>query len=864
MALSANTKLGPYTILSAIGAGGMGEVYKARDTRLERFVAIKVLPEHIATRQEPRQRFEREARAVAGLNHPHICVLHDIGSQEGVDYMVLEYLDGETLAERIRRGALAIEDALQFAIQTADALDRAHHAGVTHRDVKPANIMVTRDGVKILDFGLAKAVVKTGPNEETLAAALTAEGTVLGTPHYMAPEQFAGKEADARSDIWSFGAVLYEMVTGQRAFQGKSYSDLVGAIFAGQPASMPVNTLPQAWLDRLVRRCLAKDPDDRWQSMRDVVLELRSPVPQRALGPSVPRAVAGRRWPLLPWLVAGLALILAAWGGWAALSRPTSTARGPVTRLSLPLPFESLRGFSLSPDGRMLAYAAPGERQPMIWLRSLDGPQAQARPGTEGGSYPFWSPDSQSVAFFTGDGKLKRMEASGGLPQIVAEVPVGQRTGAAWGSGVIIFTTSSEGGLQRVAASGGKPEPLTQPGPLEVGHKWPVFLADGKRFLYFAEGRNSPNAGKIYASSLDKPKERVAILETPKRAVLAGDYLLHSPHGDLVAQRFDEDRLRVEGAPQLIADKVAFASALELQAAASRNGLLAYSSQPAGTAQLVFVGRDGRTIGNVGTPEVYNSPQISPDRGKVVVARDQLGLSAWIYDLARGGVTPLTSVPTFSSRWSPDGEWVVYAAYTGSGRCLFRKRANGAGDEEQLTSCSNLQTPSQYTGDGRFVLYTESNPVTKNDIWILPMNGERRPRPILRTRYSESQASVSPDGRWVAYTSDETGSNEVYLQELEADLSLKGRKWLVSNSGGTIAAWNRNSRELYYLSGGKLISVALSPGLREMTVGLPRELFPASISYDVTADGQKFLVRRPLDAPGELTIVTNWDTKVAR
>jgi Tol biopolymer transport system component len=717
---------------------------------------------------------------------------------------------------------------------------------------------------------LAKSAPKTGPAEETLATALTTEGTVLGTPQYMAPEQFEGKEADARSDVWAFGAVLYEMVTGQKAFQGKGYASLVGAILSADPAPMPVKTFTHAWLERLVRRCLAKDPEDRWQSMRDVVLELRTPMLEEPLEPeaqAASSAATSRRWPLLPWVVAGLAGILAAWGGFAAVWRQNATRTGPVTRLTLPLPFESLRGFSLSPDGRMLAYSAPSEHKPMVWLRALDGLEAQPRPGTEGGTYPFWSPDSESIGFFTGDGKLKRMQAAGGLPQVVAEVPVGQRVGASWSStGVIIFTINSEGGLQRVAASGGRPEALTQPGPLEVGHKWPGFLPDGKRFIYFAEGKGNQatNPSKVYAASLDKPNQRVAILETNKRAVLAGGYLLHSPHGDLVAQRFDEDRLRLEGQPQLIADKVAFASALELHAAASLNGVLGYSSEAAGTGELVWVGRDGRTMGRVGSPGVYNAPQISPDGLKVVMGRDQLTLSAWIYDLARGVMTPLTDAPTFSARWSPDGEWIVYAAYTRNGRCLFRKRANGVGDEEQLTTGTNTQTPSQYTADGRFVLYTELDPVTKNDIWTVPLDGERRPRPFLRTRFSESQASISPDGRWVAYTSDENGSNEIYLQELTVELSPKGRKWLVSNAGGTGALWNRNGKELFYLSGAKLMAVTLTPGPQEMTVGSPRELFPAGIAYDVTADGQRFLVRRPLETPAALTIVTNWEAKLAK
>src|SRR5262245_45700732 len=447
MPLSAGEKLGPYEILSPIGAGGMGEVYKARDTRLDRFVAVKVLPEHIARREDLRQRFEREARAVASLNHPHICVLHDIGNQNGTGYMVMEHLEGETLASRIARGSLPLDQALQLATQIADALDRAHRAGVTHRDVKPANLMLTRDGVKVLDFGLAKSGSKPAPTEQTLTAALTTEGSVLGTPQYMAPEQFEGKEADTRSDIWAFGAVLYEMVTGEKAFQGKSYSSLVGAILSADPRPMLVKPFTPPALERLVRRCLAKEPEDRYQSMRDVVLDLRMPS-------QAPTAMPVRTswW---PWVVAAVCLVAAVgWGAWMRKSSvPALSVKFDVnppegTRFGS---IFTIGGSAISPDGRTLAFVATNAKgETLLYVRPLESLEARALPGTQDAGRPFWSPDSKSLAFVA-RAKPKRIEVIGGSPITLCDAGVAR--GGTWNEdGVIVFGDHAAG-LQRIPAS---------------------------------------------------------------------------------------------------------------------------------------------------------------------------------------------------------------------------------------------------------------------------------------------------------------------------------------------------------------------------------------------------------------------------
>ena len=512
MALSAGEKLGPYEVLSRIGAGGMGEVYKARDTRLDRTVAIKVLPEHIAKREDLRARFEREAHAVASLNHPHICTLHDIGTQDGVGYMVMEYMEGETLAARIEKGALPLNQALKFATQIADALDRAHRAGVTHRDVKPANIILTRDGVKLLDFGLAKSPSKPGPDET-----LTTEGTVLGTPQYMAPEQFEGKEADARADIWAFGAVLYEMLSGQKAFQGRNYSSLMGAVLSADPPPMPVRPFTPAWLERLVRRCLATDPEDRWQSMRDVVLDLQTPSPETAA--ALPRT---NQW---PWAVAAVCLVAAVLG-WVASMRKLGE---PASLVALDVvPPEGARfasitregGSAISPDGRTLAFVATnGKGESLLHVRPLESLDMRVLPGTGNVGTPFWSPDSKSLAFVA-DGKLKRIDLADGAPITLCDVSFAR--GGTWNEDGVILFGDQTAGLQRIPASGGTPLPVTRVNKEagETYHYYPQFLPGGKDFIYLVRHNELEKMG-AFIGSLDS-KSSTRLVQTERQAAYDG------------------------------------------------------------------------------------------------------------------------------------------------------------------------------------------------------------------------------------------------------------------------------------------------------------------------------------------------------
>ena len=536
MPVAPGQKLGPYEILAPIGAGGMGEVYKARDTRLDRTVAIKVLPEHIAKRDDLRARFEREARAVASLNHPNICVLHDIGP----GYMVMEYIEGETLAERIAKGPIPLEQTLQQAVQIADALDRAHRAGVTHRDVKPHNIMLTRDGVKVLDFGLAKTTATIGPSDATLTEALTTEGTVMGTPQYMSPEQFEGKEADARADIWAFGAVLYEMVTGQKAFQGKNYASLVGAILSADPAPMAVKPFTPSWLERLVRRCLNKDPERRYQSMRDVLLDLESP-------PTETAKVQNSRW---PWAIAAVCLALA---GTAWVRKPIEPALSAKFDITPPVGSRfgtiiTTGGSAVSPNGRTLAFAATSAKgEWLLYLRPLDSLDARALPGTEDAGRPFWSPDGKSLAFVAG-GKLKRMDVAGGSPITLCDARVAR--GGTWNDdGVILFGDQAPG-LQRIPASGGTPLPVTQVDKEagETFHYYPQFLPGGKKLLYLSRSAE-PEKMAIFVGSLDgKPATR--IVQTEYKAVYdaaAGRLLYIQGNGTLMARRLESDPPRLTG-----------------------------------------------------------------------------------------------------------------------------------------------------------------------------------------------------------------------------------------------------------------------------------------------------------------------------
>jgi len=791
MPLTAGQKLGPYQVVAPLGAGGMGEVYKARDTRLDRTVAVKVLPDHIAKKTDARQRFEREARAVASLNHPNICTLFDIGD----GYMVMEFIEGETLAERIKRGPVPIEQSIALGIQIADALDRAHRAGVTHRDVKPHNIMLTRDGVKLLDFGLAKSnAPKPGHSDETVTQ-LTGEGTVLGTPQYMAPEQFEGKEADARSDIWAFGAVLYEMATGQRAFQGGNYSSLVAAILGSEPAPMLVKPFTPAWLERLVRRCLRKDPERRWQSMRDVVLDLQSPPAAESA------SVRSSRW---PWVVAAaLALLLAVVTGLWLRGRtsdpplPVAFAVDPPEQTTL-TDVGNGGGSAISPDGRNLAFVATDAKgETLLYVRPLESLAARALPGTQDAGRPFWSSDSKSLAFFAG-GKLKRIDLAGGTPVNLADSGPGR--GGDWNdNGVILFGTDPSAGVQQVAASGG-PSALVTRVNKEAGelyHFYPRFFPGGRDFLYLVR-HNDPGKMGIALGSLDAKGSPAILVQTEFGArydAALGRLLYVQQDGTLMARRLELDPPRLVGDAGLVAQRVRTTRANGFaDFSLSRNGTLLYF-QGTERARSRFAWRDrsGKLLETIGEPvHGISYFSLSPDGSRAAYAagRSLEQADVWVMELSRGLSTRLTFNKGISPRWAPDGRSVYYNNATG----IYRKPADGSGEEVRLATGGLTDFVRAVSPDGKVLLFGFS------DIMKLTLAGGGV-EPWLKTDFNEPRAVFSPDGRWVAYQSSESGRHEIYVQGYP---EKRGRR-LVSTAGGLSPVWRRDGKELYWVTfGGEL------------------------------------------------------------
>jgi eukaryotic-like serine/threonine-protein kinase len=872
MPLSPGDKLGPYEILTPIGIGGMGEVYKARDTRLDRTVAVKVLPEHIAKREDLRARFEREARAVASLKHPNICTLYDIGLQDGAGYMVMEFMEGETLADRIAKGALPLDQALKFATQIADALDRAHRAGVTHRDVKPQNIMLTRDGAKVLDFGLAKSIPKVGPTDETLTAVLTTEGTVMGTPQYMAPEQFEGKEADARSDIWAFGAVLYEMVTGQKAFQGKSYSSLLGAILSADPPPMSVKPFTPSWLARLVKRCLQKDPDDRYQNMRDVVLDL-STQPQEAAAVEPPKT---SRWPWTMAALAGaLALALVAisflhfretppqqrvWT--TSVNRPPDTDFDFYTAEDLP---------QISPDSESVVFSARSNGKRQLWLHSLETGSAQLLNGTDGGALPFWSPDSRSIAFFA-DGKLKRIDLMGGpsRPLTLTDAPLAR--GGAWSpEGSIIFAPSSERAIFRVSQGGGIATELTRLGT-ERSHRFPVFLPDGRHFLYTVQQGQGSNNVRIRIGSLDATPEAQPtsdLLAANSNVIYNRNHLLFIREETLMAQKFDDRLLSLSGDAAPIAESVGSSLSAAGIFSASNDGALLYQHGTGETQQLVWFDRSGKRLGTVGAPATFTDVALSPSADRLATGQRGANLDLWTYDLARGLPTRFTFGPSSdqSPVWTRDGASLTFSSTVKGVANLYRQAADGSGSQELLGADTARKLPNSWSPDGKLLLFARSDPQTARDLWVLPMSGDRQPYPLLKTPFDEMQGQFSPDGRWVAYVSTEGGRNDVYAMSFPG----AGSKRQISAAGGRFPRWSPDGKEIFYVtSEGVLKATAVYGKESAIEVGASRVLdihlraSPPGWNYDIAPDGRILAAVSSGNLDEPLTLVQNWTALLRR
>jgi Tol biopolymer transport system component/predicted Ser/Thr protein kinase len=884
MSLAAGRRLGPYEIVALLGVGGMGEVYKARDTRLDRTVAIKVLPPHTAERPDFRQRFEREARAVSALNHPHICTLYDIGQEAGRDYLVMEYLDGQTLADRLRRGALPLNETLRTAREVADALDRAHRTGIVHRDLKPGNIMLTKDGAKVLDFGLAKmrtpgaGMAASGGSEmQTLTSPLTGEGSILGTLQYMAPEQLEGREADARSDIFSFGAVLYEMATGRKPFDARTQAGLIAQIMQTDPPGISA-VLPQApaAFEHLTRTCLAKAPDDRRQTMRDVLTDLNwmnSPASQQE--PSKPitakRSLAMWIWQATAVVFAAATIVLIAAG------RLDFTPKAPVTRFTISAPAKAAfgLGLALSPDGRQLAFvAAPEGAQHLLWIRALDSLTPRPLRGSDGAESPFWSPDGRSIGFFA-EGKLKRMHVPDGPVQVICDAP--DPRGSSWGpDGTILVAPDAGSPLQRVSATGGTPTAITKLDVTraEFSHRWPHFLPDGRHFLcYIFTNKTATNA--IAVGSLDGPELRILTQSSSAAFYGPPGFVLFARGTTLVAQAFSATNFRLAGSPFAVAEDVnvmgvSTGKSAAVQLSVSGAGTLVYQSGGALQEQLAWFDRGGKPLGNLGPPGTTNSPEISPDATRVLVDGSE---DLWIYDISRGNVARFTLSAAGDSTgiWSPDGNRIVFAAARNERYDLYVKPAGG-GAEQLLLKTDIDKNPDDWSRDGRLIVFETFAGNNKLDLWWLPLDGDRKPVPYLQTGFNECHARLSPDGKWLAYVSDETGRAEIYVQSFPTP----GNKVLISTNGGDQPAWRRDGKELYYMAPDrKLMAVASRPGAT-FESGEPKVLFqtraPANgllafrNHYAPAADGLKFLVATvPEDqSTAPLVIVQNWATAIAQ
>jgi eukaryotic-like serine/threonine-protein kinase len=874
MAIIVGTRFGFYEITALLGKGGMGEVYRAHDTKLKRDVAIKILPDEFSRDPERLSRFQREAEVLASLNHPNIGSIYDLQKAGDSQFLVLELVEGETLAQRTERGPLPVAEVLTIALRMCEALEAAHEKGVIHRDLKPANVKVTPEGnVKVLDFGLAKAIEipalqTTLSNSPTLGLTGTNPGVILGTTAYMSPEQAKGKSVDKRADIWAFGVIVYEMLTGQRPFSGETAAETLAAIMMKEPdwTALPAHT--PAHLSDLIRRCLVKELRNRGRDIGDVRIAMESAAKDFAPGQHDKAIATGRR-ERIAWSAAAVfmlvALLLGAW-----TLRPAPSSGDQEMRVEINTPASALPlQFALSPDGGRLAFVAFDNGVQRLWVRSLNAEAAQSLPGTDGASLPFWSPDSRSLGFFA-TGKLKRIEIDGGAPQILADAAAGR--GGTWNrDGVILFSPSAGTTLSRIAETGGVPKASTQ---LEQGqvsqHRFPQFLQDGKHFIF--DVRSTPDRSGTYLGSLDN-NDIKRLIAADGAAWLPPGWLLYLQQGTLRAQRLDLTAGALIGNPTTIANSVGYDTGyFNGGFAVSPSGIIAYRASAGTRTQLMWFDRMGKMLGTVGEPDVESLgyPELSPDGRRVAVDRIVQGnQDVWLIDLIRGGAQRFTFDSAIDRRalWSTDGTQILFSSNRKNAFDLYMKAASGAGAEQLVIESSYTKNALSWSSHGRSLLYSEDNPKTARDLWALPMQADGKPIPVVNSQFDERNGQFSPDGRWMAYHSDESGRFEIYVVPFPSGAG----KWQISTAGGLSPRWRHDGKELFFVAPtGQMMAASVSASATSFVSAPPLALFQSRIvsggadsqnkhQYTVSADGRFLInVSAASSTTAPVMLLLNW------
>jgi Tol biopolymer transport system component len=869
MHLPPGTRMGPYEVTSQLGSGGMGEVYRARDTRLDRDVAIKILPPIFAGDPERLARFEREAKTLASLNHPNIAQIYGI---EGTG-LIMELVEGHDLSTRIARGALPIAEALAIARQIAEALEAAHERGIVHRDLKPANVMVRDEGtVKVLDFGLAKALDPSAGSQAelmhspTFTSPGTQLGTILGTAAYMAPEQARGRSVDKRADIWAFGCVLFEMLTGRQAFQGESVTDLVAAIVKEDPEWKALPPETPRGVRRVLERCLRKDVRQRLHDIADARIDLEDAAADRAIEapPAIPAQAA--RTPVLALAaLSGLLLLATAYLGWKTLG---PAAAAPAIRFAIQppagfeFPVDSWPAVVLSPDGsRMVVTAGPNREHLGLYGRTLDSVDLTPIPGAKNGFNPFFSPDGKWLAF-TADQKLKRIPVAGGQPQVLAETEWG---GGTWGpDDTIIYTPHYASGLWKLPAAGGKPEKLTEPDTKngELGHWWPDVLPDGKHVV-FTSFSTPIEKSRVMVYTIATGRQRVLVEGANFARVLSSGHLLYARANGIAGVPFDLGRAEITGpeAPVLEGVFTYFTNGMA-QISVAANGTLAFvpEKEARANSEVVWLDRAGKISPALPPARRYTDMTLSPDGRRLALTIEDENRNVWVYDFDRGTLAPVTSGPAseFGPVWTPDGRRLAYAVENPVFR-IFIKPPVVTAPEESLVGAEFDTVPMSFSPDGQYFVFTVASPVTHSDLWIRRMDGKDSGKALVASKYEEEDAQISPDGKWIAYTSDESGPKEAYVQAFPEP----AERWQISTGGATNLRWGGDSRQLFYTSvdPSRIMSIPLTPGAAgSLSVGKPSVVYEGRFeSYDLARDGRLLILRRdPAAPPASIHIVLNW------